>query len=258
MKKALITTIILLTISGTVIAFRIKLPNQKITDVQIVTELPFNIEPFNPVPEVRTWDESGRTFYYFNWGIKPTGGYGLNFVELKDDLIVIQALNPPEKRMTIQIFTYPRLIVSLPKGTYRYRVIDQNKKIIKDFFKPNNPPLHFTLFLPHGDGIGTRQILRDPYENTTGKTTAEIALEALMSQTEVYELLEHEVTVEGVSFSKPDDKWVVLLSKSYDSLDISQQELLAELITKTVLAIKAEGLEQVEITTDPNALPQLE
>lgn len=191
----------------------------KITNFEIVTELPSEIERTNPVPEVRHWDSDNRTFYYFNWGLKPTTGYSLNPLSVKNNKIILQANTPDKDSINAQVMTYPYLLLSLPKGEYQFEVVDNKHRPLKDIFLPKNPPLRLNLFLPSALGkVFQRVALRDPYLNNEGKTTAQIALEALFAQEEMLEYLEHEVFVERVSFSTPHRKWYVLLTPGYQTL----------------------------------------
>ncbi len=223
----------------------------------ILNRLPFEVEKNNPIPEVRNWDLGGRTFYYFNWGIKQTGGYSLELDGVTNDLIKIKAKVPKPGQMLIQVLTFPYLLVSLPKGNYEYQVNDEQGKVLENFFTPANPPLKLTVYLPHKDRIAKRLVLRDPYWNTEGKTTALIALEALFNQEEMLDFVDHEVLPEDASFSIVQKSWYVLLSRGYQYLPTEEKKLLNELITKTVLELKVKDLTEVIITTDPTELPPL-
>lgn len=228
-------------------------------DVKVVAELPFEIESKNPVSEVRHWNRDGRTFYYFNWGLKPTGGYSLKLLGVRDKKIELQAVTPGQDQMVIQVITYPYLLLSLPEGNYDYEVVDREGKPVKDIFTPKNPPLKLTLFLPGEAGrIAERQVFRDPYLNTEGKTTGQIALEALFCQEEMADLVENEILVEGVSFSTKDKKWYVMMSKGFEMLEEAKKTLLSELISKTVMNVKTKDMESVTITTHKAGLPELE
>ncbi len=261
-RPLIITVIIVFTLCigfGFVKLSPMILKDQKMNHVKILTELPSEIERTNPVSEVRNWDSKNRTFYYFNWGFKPTSGYSLNLVEIKGHKLIIQAFSPDQSSINAQVLTYPYLLLSLPKGNYSYEVIDKHNQFLKDIFHPKNPPLKFTIFVPSETGdISERKILRDPYLNNEGKTTAQIALEALFAQDEMMEYLDHDVMVDGVSFSTSQKKWFVLLSRGYQTLTKPERELLNQLITKTVQSIETIDLENVEITTDPSNLPILE
>ena len=64
------------------------------TPLWIEENLPFGIERNNPVPEVKHWNFQKRSYYYFNWGLKKTGGYRLEVIDVKNQLIKInQAAN---------------------------------------------------------------------------------------------------------------------------------------------------------------------
>lgn len=233
--------------------------NQKMKEIKILTELPLEIERTNPVPEVRNWSSDDRSFYYFNWGLKPTTGYDLSLLSFNGNKIIIQASSPEAGSINAQVITYPHLLLSLPKGDYHYEIVDEHNRPLKDIFHPENPPLKLNISIPSGSGdIFQRKVLRDPYLNNEGKTTAQIALEALFAQDEMMDYLNHEVLIEGVSFSASHKKWFVLLSRGYQTLSMPEKELLNQLITETVLATKAANLETVEITTDPLRLPPLE
>lgn len=253
-----ILALIGLLITGVFVNYRVDQEKPSQSGVRVLRDLPFAIEPTNPVPEVRSWNQNGRTYYYFNWGLKPTGGYDLQFAGIRKNTILIKALSPASNAMRIQILTYPRLLLSLPSGKYRYQVIDENNKTLNNIFKPKNQPLKLTVYLPDVAETKSRVVLRDPYLNNEGETTAQIAVEALFHQPELQDYLEHEIVLEGVSFSRKERKWYILLSESFEALNFLEQKHLSNLITKTVLAVKAEGLDQVEVTTDKARLPELE
>lgn len=224
--------------------------DQKIKVNKVLNKLPIEIERTNPVPEIRNWISNGRTYYYFNWGLKPTSGYHLSLHSVNNHKIIIQAFSPGNDSINAQVITYPYLLLSLPKGDYHFEVIDNHQRPLKNIFRPKNTPLKFTIFIPSGVGaFSQREVLRDPYLNTEGKTSAQIALEALFSQDEMMEYLDHDVTVEGVSFSKSHKKWSVILSRGYQTLSKPEKELLNQLIIKTVSAIKATNPESIEITS---------
>lgn len=221
-------------------------------DIKILTELPPEIERTNPVPEVRIWNSNDRTFYYFNWGLQPTSGYNLSLLAVKNKKLIIQASLPDPDNINAQVLTYPYLLVSLPKGEYRFEVVDERNRPIKDIFRPKNRPLSLTVFVPSGpQGILERKVLRDPYLNNEGKETIQIALEALFAQDEMMDYLNHALFFEGVSLSASLNKCSVSLSRGYRSLAKPEQELVKQLITKTVKAVGTANIDNVEITADP-------
>ncbi len=67
--------------------------------------------------------------------------------------------------------------------------------------------------------------------------------------------LNHEVMFDGISVSVSSKKCFVLLSRGYQSLTKPEQEILKELIIKTVQSVARENIENIEITTDPLRLP---
>lgn len=229
---------------------------KKTTDVLVLEELPFSIEPKNPIPEVRHWDLAGRTYYYFNWGLKPTGGYSLELANVQNNLITLKAVTPQKDQMLIQVLTFPSLFISLPKGRYRYRVLDNEGRLVKDIFRPKNPPLKMTIFLPKEDGIARREILRDPQFKNTRKTKAMIALQALFNQDEMAGFWDQEVLPEGAVFSASEQKWYILLSRTFEHLGNEEKSLLSTAITRTVQALNAGESQAVEIVTDPAKLPE--
>lgn len=234
--------------------------NLEMKEIKVLNKLPIEIERTNPVPQVRNWISNSRSYYYFNWGLKPTSGYHLSLLSVDDHKIKIQAFSPDKDSINAQVITYPHLLLSLPKGDYRFEVFDDHRRPLKNIFRPKNPPLKFSIFIPSGfGGISQREVLRDPYLNNDGKTTTQIALEALFAQDEMMEYLDHDVTFEGVSFSKVQKKWSILLSRGYQTLSKPEKKLLNQLITKNVLSIKATATnpENVEITTNPSRLPSL-
>lgn len=214
-------------------------------------ELPFEIERNNPVPEVRHWDNDDITFYYFNWGLKNSGGYNLNFESLNNNLITVKALVPAKSNLSIQILTFPHLLISLPQGQYSYRVVEPSGKPIENFFICEHPPLKFSIFLPYCGSIKARVVLRDPYAQNVGKTTAQIALDALFSQDEMLEFINRNVLPDRATFCVKDKKWFILMSKSFDCLETREKRLMIELITRTFLALEVKKSDRIEIVTDP-------
>lgn len=222
----------------------------------ILSKLPPSIERQNPVPMVRFWDEGKRTFYYFGWGEKPTGGYSLELIEVRNGLIRLRAVEPQPDLMVTQVLTYPSLLLSLPKGSYRYEVIDSRGYMKADVFKASRSPLELKLRIPSGgDEDRERRVWRDPYHGNEGKTTAHIALEALFVQDEMRDLAGG-VQILGTSFDAKG--WYILLSKEYDLLQKSQQQRLATLIEENVLALGVKNLNSVVITTNLADLPMIE
>jgi hypothetical protein len=227
-------------------------------EVAILEKLPFGIERNNPIPEVRHWDLEQKTFYYFNWGLKTTGGYSLELLGVENNLLKIKAKAPQKGQMLIQTLTFPYLLISLPRGNYRYEVVNEEDKPIKDdIFIPKNPPLKMIIFLPRDNQVSKREILRDPYLNSKGKKPVLIVLEALFNQEEMLDYVSRGVLPEKAVFSTTEQKWYILLSKSYEQLGADEKRLLHELINKTVLTLTANNLPALEIVTDPNVLPVL-
>lgn len=224
----------------------------------VLTQLPFEIEKTNPVPEVRHWNDNGKTYYYFNWGMKSTGGYSLELAGVEKNLIKIRAHAPQKDQMVVETLTFPWLYLVLPEGDYQYQVRDETGKLLDHIFTPKNPPLIFRVFLPGEGRMVPRRILRDPYFNNEGKTTAQIALDALFNQEEMLDFVSEEVIPEGISFSSREQKWVVLMNQAFDGLDWGGKDLVTQLIQKTVLDLKTPNIKTVEITTDPKKLPSLE
>lgn len=221
----------------------------------VLDEIPFQIERENPVPMVKKWDEGKRTLYYFNWGEKPTGGYVLNFLEVKKGVIRLQAIEPPADEMTTQALTYPHLLISLPKGVYRYEVLDGSGRKIRDAFKTKSHPLQFTLILPTlGGAEAQRQVWRDQYQRNEGKTMAQIALEALFAQEEMAKWTGG-VRVLGTSYDELG--WYVLLSQDFDALETSKRQQLVALIEENVLELEIKNLDRVIITTNAKDLPPI-
>ena len=227
---------------------------------QLITEVPITLERNNPVPLVKNWVENGRSVYYFNWGLKPTGGYVLELLEIRAKTIIIKAISPSPDEMVTQSITYPSLTVSLPLGKYHYQVVDHVGKPLAGIFRPQNPPLTFTLSLPSETGWESglqRQIWRDPYLDNQGLSTAEIALKALFSQDELLEYADQGVSVARVTFSRERKKWYVLMSPEFNRLERGEQTLLSRSITETVLALQVKGLNAVELYTNPKLLSSL-
>ncbi|HBE80898.1 MAG TPA: hypothetical protein DDW65_24390 [Firmicutes bacterium] len=225
--------------------------------VVISESLPFGIERDNPVPEVRHWDLNDKTYYYFNWGLKKTGGYSLELISATDHLIKIRAKEPAKDQLLIQSMTFPSLLVSLPRDQYQYTVVNDKGDTVSDIFKPKRPPLKITLFLPRDGQVLKRRILRDPYSYSCSapaykvKTPALIALESLFNQDEMLDFVNLGVLPGKAVFRDPEKKWYILLSPAFENLSADQKELLQELITKTVLTLTANHLATVKIITDP-------
>lgn len=217
--------------------------------------LPFGIERNNPVPEVRHWEMEGKTYYYFNWGLKTTGGYSLELLGVENNLLKIKAHSPRKGQMLIQALTFPYLLVSMPQGDYHYEVINEEGKPVTDIFTPKNPPLKMTVFLPRNERVSKREILRNPYQNNIGKAPALIALEALFNQEEMLNFVSRGVLPQRATFSASEQKWHILLSKEFEHLSTDEKALLHKLISKTVLTLAASNLATVEIFTNPTTLP---
>ena len=225
-------------------------------EVMVLENLPFGIERNNPVPEVRHWDLGPKTFYYFNWGLKTTGGYSLELQGVENNLLKIKAKTPRKDEMVIQTLTFPYLLISLPRGNYHYEVVDEAGRPVQDTFTPKNQPIKITIFLPRNGQVAKRKILRDTL-NHEAKKPALIALEGLFNQEEMLDFANRGVLPEKATFSTPEQKWYILLSKAFENLAPDEQTLIQELISKTVLTLAANNLATVEIITDPIAFPLL-
>jgi len=245
-KSILFVTFGCLALLGIAVSFRSNPASTSTNQVQVIDEVPFSIEPLNPVPEVRHWDEGDRTFYYFNWGVQMSGGYSLRFEGLQDKTIRIKALHPKPGEMAIQVITYPKLMLSLPRGDYKYQITDENNRPLDSIFKPGYTPLRLSIYVPDGEGIRPRTVLRDPSIYTEEKSKIVIALDALFEQVEMLDFMEHEITVEKVTESP--ETVTVTMSPSYQQLDGDHQTQLAQLITQTVQA-NADSVQAVEIVT---------
>lgn len=237
---------------GLIKAFPKLYNSSKPINVKVITELPSEIERTNPVPEVRNWTRDGRTFYYFNWGFKPTSGYSLSLLKVKGNTLTIQASSPGQGSINAQVITYPYLLLSLPKGDYRFEVVDDQNRPLQNIFQPKNPPLELTIFVPSDSGLITkRKVLRDSYLNNEGKLVPQIALEALFSQDEFTDYLAEDVVFDGISVSASRKECFVLLSHSYQTLSQSEKKLLNQLITRTLQAIAGTNFEKIQIITNP-------
>lgn len=248
--KSIFFAIFGLALLGLAAGFRHNFSSAPANPVEIIDEVPFSIEPFNPVPEVRHWEEGNRTIYYFNWGVQMSGGYSLQFDGLQGQTIRLKALRPKPGEMAVQVITYPKLLLSLPQGDYDYQVTDEKNRVLDSFFKPNYTPLQLSIYVPDGDEIRQRTVLRDPSVYTKEKTKISIALEALFNQVEMLDFLEHEVTVENVTSSEITETVTVTMSPGYQQLDKDHQAELTQLITETVLA-NDQSVKKVEITIAP-------
>ncbi|HEX3047404.1 MAG TPA: protease complex subunit PrcB family protein [Bacillota bacterium] len=259
-QKVILLSLVGLLIFGTstIIFYVLRSAAQNRLKQMVLTQLPFEIEKTNPVPEVRHWIKNGKTYYYFNWGMKSTGGYSLELAGVEKNLIKIRALAPKKDQMVTETLTFPSLYLALPEARYKYQVSDADGKQLDHIFTSTNPPLIFRVFLPCEGRIVPRRILRDPYYNNEGKTTALIALDALFNQEEMLDFVSEEVIPEGASVSTQAQKWVVLMNQAFDQLDWGGKDLVTQLIQKTVLDLKTPNIKSVEITTDPKKLPPLE
>jgi hypothetical protein len=226
-------------------------PSQKENEAFVVENLPFGIERDNPIPEVKHWDLEKRTYYYFNWGLKTTGGYSLALMSAKNNCLQIKAQRPRKDQMLIQALTFPSLLVSLPQGRYRYKVINETGKPIKDIFTPKSPPLKMTIYLPKSDGrVGKREILREASNYSETRIPVLMVLESLFNQNEMMDYVSRGILPQKVFFSKPKQQWYIQLSKAYENLNTEEKSLLHELISKTVLAFTANPLATVTIVTE--------
>jgi hypothetical protein len=252
---ALLTLVI---ICGVVITYKIlgfKWPMMGKEGTAVILEsLPFGIERDNPVPEVRHWDLNDKTYYYFNWGLKKTGGYSLELISTTDHLIKIRAKKPAKDQLLIQSMTFPSLLVSLPRDQYRYEVVNDKEETLSDIFTPMHPPVKITLFLPRDGQVMKREILREPDSAYKVKTPALIALESLFNQEEMLDFVNLGVLPEKAVFQGPEKKWYILLSQAFESLTVDRKKLLQELITKTVLTLATDHLATVKIITDPGLI----
>jgi hypothetical protein len=256
LNKVLLITLISLGIICS-IGFGYKVMNQKSLfnikedEVMVLDNLPFGIEKNNPVPEVKHWDLGEKTYYYFNWGLKTTGGYSLEFLGIENNLLKIKAKSPQKGQMLIQAFTFPYLLLELPKGRYRYTAVNEAGDRIDDIFVPKNPPLKMTIFLAYDGKVAKREILREPSLLWQTKEPALIALEALFNQEEMLDYVKQGVLPEKASFSSKERKWYVLLSEAFENLNDNDKNVLHELISKTILTLAANKIATVEIITNP-------
>jgi hypothetical protein len=226
-------------------------PGRRNPEVLVLNELPATLERNNPVPEVRTWTEDGRTYYYFNWGVQSSGGYALEWAGLKGNLITVKAVAPKPDALVSQAFTYPSLLLSLPAGQYRWQAVNDQGKPLGDIFRATRPPLRFTLVLPGGL---KRAVLRDPALNTEGKSKVQIALEALFSQDELI-WMGDDLTLEGAAYSQAEGRWVVGLSREYDRLGAAAKEALRTSIADTIAAVSGRDAAATVLTGDLRQLP---
>jgi hypothetical protein len=262
LKKVLFTILVFLGIICS-LGFYLKVlslrwPFTTKEDEVVVSEnLPFGIEQNNPVPEVRHWDLNDKTFYYFNWGLKTTGGYSLELLGVEKNLLKIKAKAPSKDQLMIQTLTFPYLLISLPHGNYNYEIENQTGQRVTDIFTPKNPPLKMTVFLPRDGQVAKREILRDSNLHNEGKTLALIALESLFNQEEMLDFVNRGVLPQKATFSSQEQKWYILLSRAFDNLNTDEKNLVHELIAKTILTLEANNLATVEIITDPTVLRSL-
>ena len=251
MKNIITGIVILVLVVVGVVVFRPRSINP-----EILSEVPVGFERNNPVPMVKQWTEGDTTYAYFSLGEKKTGGYSLELVEVTKRKIRIKAIQPNEDTLTTQALTYPYLLLALPKGQYGYEVVDTDGNSLPDTFKPSNPPLEMTLVLKKDGEYLERTVLRDPYLNNEGKTTAQIGIEALFEQEEMTDYRAEGINVLGTSYDE--EHWYILLSSEYEKLSSQRRSLLEDLISQTVLELDVGGIWSVVITTDPTELPPSE
>ncbi len=229
-------------------------PEIKNTPYLVEEDLPFGIERNNPVPEVKHWNFNKRTYYYFNWGLKKTGGYSLEILSVKNHLIKIKAQSPRKDQMLIEALTFPALLISLPQGDYAYEVVNEKGCRIQDIFSPKSKPLKMIIFVPKANGqIAQREILRDVSCQKKGKSTLFIALESLFNQQEMRDFINNGITPEKVFFENQKHQWIVELSKTFQDLTGEEKKLLCEVIRKTVLTLINNSSASVKILTNPAA-----
>lgn len=218
----------------------------------LMMELPFDMEQNNPVPMTLRWEQNGKSYYYFSWGVKPTAGYRLEYEGFEKNVMIIKAIAPEPDRMVAQVETYPKILLVLPKGDYRYRIVDGEGKEVSSALKTKRAPMKFTLWLPVNGSEKTRTVWRDPYLNNEGKTTAQIAIEALFAQPEMGAYPQKGVGFLGASFEK--NNWIILMTKEYEALRLEERSPLERAIRKTVLGIGAKKLNKVQVVTDSKLL----
>jgi hypothetical protein len=233
--------------------FRVSVSKEtKPEDYTIEENLPFGIEISNPVPEVKHWNFDQKTYFYFNWGLKKTGGYRLDIMSVKDHVIKVKALSPRKDQMLIEAVTFPSLLISLPQGDYVYEVVDENENRIQDIFSPKNKPLKMIIFVPKINGqIAKREILRDVSSHRKGKSIPLLALESLFNQQEMLNFISRGVTPDGIFYEKSRHQWIVELSKAYQDLSSEEKKLLCKIIRKTVLALTTHSAATVKILINP-------
>ncbi|HBF36916.1 MAG TPA: hypothetical protein DDW50_06305 [Firmicutes bacterium] len=226
----------------------------KDTSLWVEENLPFGIERNNPVPEVKHWDFEKRTYYYFNWGLKNTGGYSLEVMDVQEHIIKIKAQSPRRDQLRIEALTFPSLLLSLPQGHYRYKVVNEKGERMGDIFLPPTPPLKLTVFVPKENGqIARREVLRNAACRFQGKPVALIALESLFNQDEVQNFTSRGIIPEKVIWEQTQRLWTVQLSKNFETLNPDEKKLLCEMIRKTVLALTSNSAAPVEIVSDSQA-----
>lgn len=229
-------------------------PGPAVVNYLVEENLPFGIETNNPVPEVKHWNFNKRTYYYFNWGLKKTGGYSLEILSVKNHVIKIKAQSPHKDQMLIEALTFPALLISLPQGDYAYEVFNEKGCRIQNIFSPKREPLKMLIFVPKTNGqIAKREILRDVSCRETGKPALLIALESLFNQQEMLDFINRGVTPEKVVFDKTKQQWIVQLSKTFQDLTGEEKKLLCDVIRKTVLTFAINPSATVKIVSDPVA-----
>lgn len=245
MKKIALLSIIILAVAATIVLASIYAQ----TPIQpVMAEIPFDLEQDNPVPMALHWEKDDKSYYYFNWGVKPTTGYRLEFDGIEKNKMTIRAVSPLSDEIVAQVQTYPKLLLVLPKGSYDYRVVDQFGRALTSVFQPEKTPLAFKVYLPAGESWATRRVWRELSTANKGKTAAQIAGEALMAQPEMKVYAQQGLQV--LDAVRQGDQWYVHVSKAYLELGHKEKASFSEALRRTVLGLKTKGMKAVEIGTD--------
>jgi hypothetical protein len=234
---------------GTVLFF-VKHSPKTTAPVTVLTELPWTIERNNPVPGILHWDQDDYSYYYFNWGYKPSTGFSIQYTGLTGKTIYIKAVVPDQNTINAQVLTYPYLFLKLPKGKYSYKVADHNGHPLQGIFQPKTAPLRLIVMSPVQDGLKPRIVYRDPHFNNQQKSPVQLALAALFNQDELLEFNEADIVVEKASFSNRTGQWSVVLSRGFKALSAGEQQELVDTITATVQANEDSHPHPVVVTVD--------